>query len=212
MIVSHRHQFVFFAVPKTATHAIRQALSGHMGPDDWEQQVLFAKRSLPIPQIAAIQHGHVSAEQFKEHVTPEIWKSYFKFAFVRNPFDRYVSACFFLHRNNPAFAQHARRFMKQALHRVRFQQRILIRPQSELLCLPGEGLVMDYVGRYENLQQSYDTICQRIGIPTTNLERKNRSVHSLSEQYYDIELSELVRRFYAGDFDLFDYDRGESAR
>jgi hypothetical protein len=54
VIISHRHKFIFFAVPKTATHATREALRQHLGPDDWEQQVLFGKQALPMPEIAAL--------------------------------------------------------------------------------------------------------------------------------------------------------------
>ena len=65
MIISHRHKFIFFAVPKCATHAIRQALAPLLAAGDWEQQDLFAKRRIPIPAIARLQHGHVSVNQLR---------------------------------------------------------------------------------------------------------------------------------------------------
>ena len=95
MIISHRHKFIFFAVPKTATHTIREALRHHKDEDDWEQQVLYGEQALPIPEIARLKHGHISAEQIRPHLDDAIWNEYFKFAFVRNPFDRFVSTCFF---------------------------------------------------------------------------------------------------------------------
>ena len=33
MIISHKHRFIFVAVPKTATHAVRKALRPHLGRD-----------------------------------------------------------------------------------------------------------------------------------------------------------------------------------
>ena len=50
LIVSHEHKYIFFAVPKTATHTVREALRAHLGADDWEQQVLFGEQFLPIAQ------------------------------------------------------------------------------------------------------------------------------------------------------------------
>ena len=206
MIISHRHKFIFFAVPKTATHAIREALRQHCGPDDWEQQVLFGKQSLPIPEISAIGHGHISANEIRPHLSATVWEDYFKFAFVRNPFDRFVSTCFFLNRGNPDFAEGAVSFMKERLPRQRFRQRVLVRPQYQQICTSDSQVALDFVGRYENLQQSYDTICERVGIPTTELARKNSSNHSNYNSYYDDDLQQLVGEYYKDDLRIFSYN------
>lgn len=206
MIISHRHRFIFFAVPKTATHAIREALRKHKGPEDWEQQVLFGKQFLPIPEIARLQHGHISARQIRSCLADEVWQNYFKFAFVRNPYDRFVSTCFFLNRNNPAFSDTAVAFMKRAIRAPRFQQRVLVKPQHLQLTDADNRIALDYVGRYETLQASFDEICARIGLPTTDLARRNPSQHAAYVDYYDAELRDLVAEFYAGDLELFDYE------
>ena len=205
VIISHKHRFIFFAVPKTATHAIREALRTHLDDGDWEQQVLFGEQAFPIPQIAAIKHGHISARQLRPHINEEIWENYFKFAFVRNPFDRYVSTCFFLNRNNPRFGDTAVAFMKTAIGRPQFRARILVQPQWQLLS-DASGLALDFVGRYETLQQSYDNICAAVGLTTTDLSRKNASRHARYDEYYDADLRRQVADFYADDFTAFDYD------
>ncbi len=205
LIISHKHRFIFFAVPKTATHAIRQALREHMGPDDWEQQVLFGKQSLPIPEIAKIRHGHISVRQIRPHIAAQVWDNYFKFCFVRNPFDRYVSTCFFLNRSNPNFSASAVSFMKQALSRQQFRQRILVQPQVMQLRDTDDEIALDYVGRYETVQQSYDEICERIGIPATDLARKNPSRHAAYADYYDDELRGIVGEFYKDDLASLGY-------
>lgn len=207
MIISHRHKFIYFAVPKTATHTIREALRPHLGPDDWEQQVLFGAQSLPIPDIAALKHGHITATEIQPHLDSAVWQDYFKFGFVRNPYDRFISVCFFLNRGHPDFAATAMEFMKDRLPRKRFQQRVLVRPQHVQLCADGGEIALDVVGRYESLQQSYDSICERIGIPSTALGRKNSSEHSRYVDYYqDEELRQRVAEFYAEDLRLFSYD------
>lgn len=209
MIVSHKHRFIFFAVPKTATHAIRQALQQHMGPEDWEQQTLFGRQSLPIPEIANIRHGHVSARQIEPHLSTEVWKTYFKFGFVRNPFDRFVSTCFFLNRHDANFSNSAVQFMKHCLTVERFRQRVLVKPQSEILTNASGEIAVDFVGRYENLQHSYDEICERIRIPTTDLTRRNPSEHATYAEYYDDELREVVATFYNDDLRIFSYGWNE---
>ena len=205
MIISHCHKFIFFAVPKCATHAIRQALAPLLAAGDWEQQDLFAKRRIPIPAIARLQHGHVSVNQLRPHLTDQQWRSYYKFAFVRNPFDRYVSTCFFLNRNNPQFENQAVGFMKQAIHRPRFRQRILARPQSEILTDSTGNIALDLVGRYESLQADFDFVCRQVGLDSVGLERKNASKHKPYAAYYDDELRTAVNHVYQDDLTRFDY-------
>ena len=210
-IINERDHFAqtpiyFFAVPKTATHAIREALRQHLGPDDWEQQVLFGKQSLPIPEIAKLNHGHITAREIQPHLDAGVWNSYFKFGFVRNPFDRFISTCFYLNRGSPNFANYAVSFMKQRLPVERFRKLVLMRPQSVQL-VNGDGeIAMDYVGRYENLQHSYDTICEKIGIPTTALGLKNISKHAAFTDYYDDALKQMVAEYFADDLRIFAYD------
>ena len=205
MIVSHRHRFIFFAQPRTATHAIRAALQPHLGADDWQQEALTRTLRLPILELARIGHGHISLRQAKACLPSEIWDEYFKFSMVRNPYERYVSACTFLNRHNPGYTGRETAFMKTALTRQRFRRRVLVRPQVTLL-VNGAGTVgMDFVGRYEHLQQSFDQACERIGIPPSRLTRRNASHHGDYRRYYDEALLEQVNDFYRADFGQFGY-------
>jgi hypothetical protein len=205
LIISHAKKFIFFAVPKTGTHAVRELLSPHKGPDDWEQQTLFGEQLLPIPEIAKIQHGHISAQQIAPYLDVSIWQNYFKFAIVRNPFDRFISICFFLNRKNPMFVETPLQWMKSAIKVQRFRQRILVKPQYQQL-IDGQGnIAMDYVGRYETLQESVDEICQQLQLETTPLQKRNTSEHSEYREYYDDELRSAVENIYQEDLRRFNY-------
>ena len=168
--------------------------------------MLFGRQTLPIPEIARIGHGHVTVQQIRPHLEPCTWDTYFKFGFVRNPFDRYVSTCFFLNRGTSDFANTAQDFMKRALSVPRFRERALVRPQYLQLSGSGGEIALDFVGRFEQLQESYDRICERVGVPTTDLSRRNPSEHAAYTDYYDDELKEIVADFYAEDLRRFDYD------
>ena len=205
MIVSHAKQFIFFAVPKTGTHAVRELLRAHKGPDDWEQQILFGEQCLPIPDIAKIQHGHISAQQISPYLETIIWESYFKFAIVRNPFDRFISICFFLNRNNPKFLETPLLWMKSAIVVPRFQERVLVKPQYLQLTDAQGIMAMDYVGRYEALQDSMDEICKRLQIEPVLLKKRNVSEHKPYREYYDDELKSAVESFYKEDLKRFSY-------
>ncbi len=78
-------------------------------------------------------------------------------------------------------------------------------PQARLLTDFDGSVGIDFIGRYEDLQQTYDEICSRIGISSTHLERRNPSEHKAYTEYYDDELRDMVAEFYDEDLRTFDY-------
>jgi hypothetical protein len=205
MIVSKSLKFVFAAIPKTGTHSVRRALREHMHADDMEQVGLFVQRSLPIPELARIGHGHITLAQLRPHMPPEDFASFFKFAFVRNPFDRFVSYCSFITREVGHFDRDPQKVMRYFLANPPWNH-ILFRPQYEFVCNEAGNLLTDTIGRVEQMQQSYDEIAARIGIPSAALDVVNSSRRSDYRQYYDQSLIDGVARLYARDIELFAYE------
>jgi len=205
VIVSHRHRFIFFAVPRTGTHAIRTALGPVLGDDDWQQQSLTAEVRLPVPALARFNHGHLTLRQVQASLPANLWRDYFKFAFVRNPYDRFVSVCAMLNKRNPGYRGRESAFMKRALSIPRFRQRVLVRPQVDMLLDETGKLGMDYVGRYETLQQGFGEVCGQLGIAEIDLARSNASEHDGYASYYDHELTAAVTAFYRRDFETLGY-------
>ena len=205
MIVSHAHRFIFAAIPKTGTHSVRRALRGHLAPDDLEQVGLFVDKRFPWPELAQLRHGHLGLAQVRPFVGEDAFARYFKFAFVRNPFDRFVSYCAFATRESGAFEQDPRGTMHHILFELRPLQHILFQPQHAFLVDEHGALLTDYVGRVEQMQASYDTICERIGIPSQPLEQVNSSRRGSYRDYYDATLIEGVSQLYRRDLDLFGY-------
>ncbi len=212
MIVSHRHRFIFFAVPRTGTHAVREALRQCLGDEDWEQQSLTRQARLPIPALARAGHGHLTLRQLRAHLPADVCRDYFKFAFVRNPYDRFVSVCAMLNRRNPDYRGRETTFMKRAIGVRQFRARALVRPQWDMLADARGELGMDFIGRFEDLQRSFGEACRRIGIPEQNLARSNATDHREHTTYYDDELLGLVNDFYRPDFDSLAYEVSVSAQ
>jgi hypothetical protein len=205
MIISELHKFIFVAIPKTGTHSVRRALREHMGPRDLEQVGLFVQRQLPIPELARIGHGHISLAQLRPYLKPEEFESFFKFAFVRNPFDRFVSYASFITREVGHFDRDPQKVMRYFIANPPMDH-ILFRPQHELVT-DGKGeLLTDYVGRVEQMQESYDTVAAKIGIPTAVLDKVNASKRLDYRQYYDQALIDGVAKLYARDLELFGYE------
>ena len=205
MIVSHLHRYIFVAMPKTGTHSVRQALREHMSAEDIEQVGLFVNKRFPYEQLAAIRHGHLSLEQVRPYVGEGIFDDYFKFAFVRNPYDRFVSYCAFMTRDTDVFQRDPQAVMRHFLFAQPPEQHILFQPQSSLLVDAEGRLLTDMVGRVETMQASYEAICGRIGIPARALDQVNGSTRGDYRGYYTDELREAVATRYRNDIDLFGY-------
>lgn len=206
MIVSHEKKFVFVAVPKTGTHSVRHALRDHMGADDMEQARLFVEKSFPIPELAQLGHGHLSFEQVRPFLGEEKFSTYLKFAFVRNPFDRFISYCAFVTSREGSFERNPQQVMRHFLYTAPPRNHIIFKPQHSFLVGSDGELQTDFLGKVETMQDSYDKLADKLGIATTCLDHVNRSRRSDYRSYYDQELIDGVARFYARDLELFGYD------
>ena len=205
MIISSLHKFIFAAIPKTGTHAVRRALRKHMGPDDMEQVGLFVQRKLPIPDLERLGHGDLTLAQVRPHLPPQDFETFFKFAFVRNPFDRFVSYCAFVTRDTGEFDRDPQAVMREILADPP-SDHLLLHPQHSFIADASGELLADYVGRVEEMQKSYDEIAARIGIPTAQLDRVNASNRRDYRDYYDSGLIEGVAKYYARDLEMFGYE------
>jgi hypothetical protein len=167
---------------------------------------LFVNKRFPWEDLAAIRHGHLALRQVRPHLGDEVFDGYFKFAFVRNPFDRFVSYCAFMLRGGDDFRLRPREAMRHFLLEAPPEQHILFQPQASLLVdEDGQTLLVNAVGRVEDMQNSYDAICARIGIASRPLDRINGSAHGDYRQYYDPVLIDGVAARYAQDIELFGY-------
>jgi hypothetical protein len=205
MIVSHRNRFIFTAIPKTGTHSVRRALRAHLGPEDIEQVRLFDEKLFPFPELAAVGHGHISLSQIRPFLDADAFNSYLKFAFVRNPFDRFVSYCAFMTRETDEFRSDPRNVMRFCLFKDRPLDHPLFQPQHLFLTDASGAMLADMVGRVEEMQDAYNAICTRLGIPTAALEKVNSSRRGDYRAYYDQVLMNGVAELYQRDLELFGY-------
>lgn len=207
MIVSHARKFIYFAVPRTATHSVRAALEPCLGADDWQQQSLSSNVQLPIPELARAGHGHIGVRALRPHLPEDQWRSYYKFAIVRNPYDRFVSVCAFLNRENIDFSADPVPWMLSALDRPRFRERMLVRPQVGMLIDGAGNLAIDFIGRFEQLPAAVDNIAHHIGVRSLELPHRNRSPRKDTAHYLTPALIESLNDLYADDFRLLRYTR-----
>ena len=154
---------------------------------------------------------------------PPEWSELFKFGFVRNPFDRLISAwqmfaggmdnTVWEHPGEDCRGMSLRAFMEIVLdesipfdgHRSSTPRKIRhhAMPQTHPFYCIDQA---DFVGRFERLEDDFQTVLDRLGIPRQPLGHMNRTDRQQETmEYFDPETWQLAVDFYAEDFDQLDY-------
>jgi len=195
MIVSDRARCIFVHIQKTAGASIDAALQAH---DPAAGTGLHAGRR------------HMLAREIRDVVPCDTWDAYFKFAFVRNPWDRLVSwyhMCMQVTTPNPFslyVRQHAPTFGDFITRTTTGIAARTTRNQVDYVTGDGGEVIVDFVGRYERLQADLDEVGGRLGIPAA-LPHLNRSSHRDYREYYTDETRDIVAARFARDLAQFDY-------
>jgi len=212
-MISHSKQFVFVHVPKTGGLSVAAALRGVCEP----------LRLLEGENYWVDVHG--TARHYIKRLGKPTWDRYFTFSFVRNPFDRLVSAFTYMAAggNNPHdkalserylapfqgdFGAFVREFIAADGHKRLFH----FYPQTDFLCNSKGRLQVDEVRKFEDLQAGFDDICGRIGLPRYPLGHVNPTQSRSSRDYasyYDEEMRAIVEDKYRRDLKQFGYHFGE---
>lgn len=187
----NENRAIFVHIPKTAGTSVSKALG------------LICTRHVP----------------FKDYIlaNPGKFSRFFKFAFVRNPYDRLLSSYAFLRAGgmnaaDTRFAEiHVRpfesfeHFVTEGLARNSdIQKWVHLRPQSDFICDKQGRNMMDFTGRFEKLDKSYENIANILGKPK-ELTFTNPSNRGDYRDIYTQTSVDIVKRIYAGDLYNFGY-------
>lgn len=157
---------------------------------------------------------HLLASQIREEVGAATFNNYFKFSFVRNPWDKVVSQFHYI-KTRPMLLEYMglnrwtsfRRYVeticgKHQLHVQSYEQWRFVYDTS------AESLV-DFIGRFETLERDFQKVAERIGLACTRLPHKMKTKKRKTyHRYYDKKSMQLVADTYARDIQLFGYDFG----
>jgi hypothetical protein len=170
---------------------------------DWEQCERFEEKWFPVPELAQIGNGHITCSEIRKFLPPNMGEEFFTFCTVRNPFERFVSHCYLLYRHNEQIRKRPWETMKQTLRDARMWR--IMRPQIEFITDTEGRILVDCIGRFENLQFHFEKVCKRIGVPAMPLPRVNATLPPPLRECLDTELTDMLRDYYARDFALFNY-------
>lgn len=207
MLISDSHQYIFVHVRKAAGSSVRNVLHDtaiRWGGNRWHKLLSRAGFGIHYHRYAFRLHSPlIHAERAMPH---ELFQRYFKFAFVRNPWDRLVSEYEFI-RNQPDHARHQRMMRMEFAEYAKYQSGREDAHQYRVLVNRKGELAMDFVGRFENLKADLATVSERIQVDFQNLshDNKNKAKKRPYQSYYNTELRRQVGEWWARDVEMFDY-------
>lgn len=211
-MISNKYKCIYVHIPKCAGNSIEYAF----GHDRNRKDIL------DINEQTYTDISHNTATEIKEHHTnEEQWSSYFKFAIVRNPFDRLVSSYNFVcektkyrkFRDNMPFKDFV---FRKGVFGNTFSPSIIIKkrdkccqrmPSHRYIYDENDNLLVDYVGKFENLQKEWDFICKQLKV---KLELGHHNECSPNNKhyrdYYDEETKRFVTEACKKDLEIFGYE------
>jgi hypothetical protein len=190
---SKTKEFAWFRMPKVASSSIKENLKSSINED-------------------------IKLRQRLESI--DVNDSYFKFTFVRNPWDR-IASCYrnkiqkrWKTRPKPSLVNKGFDFMNNNLTLKEFL--ILLEEGnnrfSDIHWAPQTSIVdmnkMDFIGRFESLEEDWKHVCKKIKIKHNKLPHllKTKPENKSYRDYYlDQESIDIVSRIYADEIKRFNY-------
>lgn len=219
MLISDRYRYIYIGIPKTGSVSARRALAA-LENRNIEDNKLYL---LPGHKDTI---NHATARQVRE-LNRDIWDGYFKFAVVRNPWDRVLSWYaglsaekkrvafdkwlfddFFNRTAGPVSASY--HFENDKFEKKIAKENLAdywldyLLPCAAWVTDESGRPIVDLIGRFETLAQDWNRICARIGIKTP-LPHADQSHHQHYSAYYTDEMCELIANQFKSDIDMFGY-------
>lgn len=196
MLISKKYKFIFIANPKTATTAISKFLR------EYDAEIVANRFEEDSMIIKFNEHEFPSSIQRKLQGN---YDEFTKFVFIRHPYEKVVSAYFFLKNGNPLtkgsvfkYTNSLRNFLTALLiyfnvvtaRIIPFKIWSLIRPvkKNTIYLLDNQGkFVVNYIGLTERLDNDLKLIMEKLNFDTSHfsgVSKVNPSSHKSHDDYF----------------------------
>ncbi|BDX04507.1 sulfotransferase family 2 domain-containing protein [Planctobacterium marinum] len=206
MLISDSHRFIFVHVRKSGGTSIRDSVEKLSNPINKSLGAKVKSRFLKLERDHRkyAYRFHEDINTVKQLMPDETFKSYFKFAFVRNPWSRLASEYEYI-RRTPEHGRHAKLKQMEFSDFIKYQSRRKDAHQINMLTDKNGNLQLDFVGKFENLANDWKTVTDQLGIENIALPHRNNAGIKNYDSYYTPETEKLVTRLWQRDIETFDY-------
>jgi isopentenyldiphosphate isomerase len=224
MIISHSHKYIFIKSFKTAGTSLEAALSKHCTGEDIVTELKDYKFNrdengdwIHRSHNPENFHQHDEALVIRDKLPKEVWDSYYKFSIARNPWDRAVSFFFWENRRDLELIPRKRFYHYlgvpfDELRDIRKRFADYIKgdwTNNDGFYTIDNELCVDFVIRYENIEEDVKKVCEAIGVPNIDLPRLKSGMRQQNyhySEYYDDVTRQIVADRNQNDLRLFGYE------
>ncbi len=209
MLIPHL-RCIFVHIPKNAGISIERFFLEYLGLGR-ESRPAFLCRPNEDPALGPPRLAHLKAYEYIScgHVSRQLFDDYVKFAVVRNPWDRMISL---YHYFGEARKSDFTDFLFNRFYNKLWQEKYWFTcPQKDFIYDDSGELLVDFVVRFENLQDDFNRVCDRLGVPKKPLPHMNSSRNQRElkmkpyQDYYNSETRYWVTELFKADIEQFGY-------
>lgn len=206
-MISHRHKCIFIHIPKTGGTSIENVI----WPVKSERTEADLWMGLVKPYYNKYQTGglqHLTAQQIRKEVGEDIFNSYFKFAVVRNPWDKAVSQYTYMQKRKDLrkfIGMNRYTTFRRYLKLIDRKEHVQWKPQLDFLVDTDGTMLVDKIIHFEALEEGFHGVIQHLGMPETDLPHANPSKRKHYQTYYNTKNIRYIEERYAADIAALQY-------
>jgi hypothetical protein len=208
MILSTQYRFIFIHINRTGGTSITQSLRPYSTQPVRSPWTRFLTRYGLLRNVERANFPpHWTAQKIKQRLPRGLFDDYLTAAFVRNPFSWIVALYNAIEKSNGHRYQARVAGMSGFPKYVDWEIRRNKRSISRFVTDPDGRLMVDFIGRFENLHEDFSRLCQTIGLAPIELPHAaTRRPHADYRSYYNDETREKVAHHWKQDIEAFGYN------
>jgi len=206
MISSEKH-FIFIHVKKTAGNSIAERLLPYC-----EDKVHLKGKAMDGVESLETKNSygldkHASCQEWVKALGEESYRKHLIFSVVRNPWDRMVSHFFHQRKWKEGKTDFDGDSFFHWLHKIKSMESLIHYKAPGLLgfTLSKPVLGVDYIMRFESLDEDWNHLCTLLEISYLPLNQRNMGEHDNYRRYYNAATYKLVAALCRWEIDRFDY-------
>ena len=190
--INIKNGYIFIRVPKTASQSLNSLLK--------------------------IKWDHFNANFCRDYLGEDKWNSLYTFGFVRSPWTRLISWYTYHLKKENLYKNYGKtgfnnwiydgcphHYDKKFKDKIIFPENPLL--QKNWLCDLNGDIIVDYVGKYESMENDMKNICKKIDVPYRELFVVNKSEKINFNLKYTKKSIKIVNDLFDDDFRMFNYQR-----
>jgi len=213
-MISIQKKFLFIHVPKTGGNSIQNILRDYSE----DEIVVLSKHQDGIERFEVRNSKfnitkHSTLSHYKSVLDSNTFCSLYKFATIRNPWDMMISYYFSPHRRVSDWNRNDFITLVSRVPTLRHYvcEKSVLEKMFAKFAIKTDigrrkvGQDIDFLIRFERLSEDFKIVCEKLGIPSSPLPKRNSSTRSHYSKYYDEELKEIVRKKFREEIEIGKY-------